>query len=334
MNSKVHLPDLTGQKILITGGLGFIGSNIAHRCLALGAGVTIYDCLDPHSGGSLYNINDIRTSVSISFNDILNFDRISDEVSGKDVIINCAASTSHAFSMREPWLDQDVNSRGMINILEAIRRFNPGVKFIHLGTTTQLGVLRYQPADEYHPEFPTDIYSANKSVSEKYALIYANAHELKTTVLRLSNVFGPRANIHNPEFTFNNYFIGLALQNKPITVFGDGSQKRNVIYVDDVVNGIILASQSDKTNGRMFFVAGDEHYSVLDIARATVEQMGSGSVQTVDWPIGRKRLDVGDAIISNEKIKQIIPWSPQDNLLSGLGKTKSFYKECLENYLR
>ncbi|MDY6861825.1 MAG: GDP-mannose 4,6-dehydratase, partial [Thermodesulfobacteriota bacterium] len=164
--TNTKLPDLSGKKILITGGLGFIGSNIAHKCVELGGKVTIYDCLDPRSGGNLYNIHDIKEYIEICYHDILNFDRVSQYIVNKDIIINCAASTSHPFSMREPWIDLDVNSRGVINLLEAVRRFNKDVKFIHLGTSTQLGKLKYQPADERHPEFPLDIYSANKCVSE------------------------------------------------------------------------------------------------------------------------------------------------------------------------
>lgn len=326
--------ELKGKKVLITGGLGFIGSNLTHKCLELGAEVTVFDCLDPRSGGNLYNIQEIKDHIEICFHDILNFDQVTEHIVGKDIIFNCAASTSHSFSMREPWLDQDVNSRGMINLLEAIRRFNPDIKFVHVGTSTQLGKLHYQPADETHPEFPTDIYSANKSVSEKYALVYATAYNLNLCVIRLSNIFGPRASIHSPEFTFNNYFIGLALQNKTITVFGDGKQLRNVLYVDDAVNGLILASQTDKTNGETFFAVSDIHYSVDQIAEETVKYIGAGNVKYVDWPAGRKNVDVGDAVISNKKIKEYISWFPQHNLESGLVKTKEYYEFCLDKYLR
>jgi len=326
--------ELKGKKVLITGGLGFIGSNLTHKCLELGAEVTVFDCLDPRSGGNLYNIQEIKDHIEICFHDILNFDQVTEHIVGKDIIFNCAASTSHSFSMREPWLDQDVNSRGMINLLEAIRRFNPDIKFVHVGTSTQLGKLHYQPADEIHPEFPTDIYSANKSVSEKYALVYATAYNLNLCVIRLSNIFGPRASIHSPEFTFNNYFIGLALQNKTITVFGDGKQLRNVLYVDDAVNGLILASQTDKTNGETFFAVSDIHYSVDQIAEETVKYIGAGNVKHVDWPAGRKNVDVGDAVISNKKIKEYISWFPQHNLESGLVKTKEYYEFCLDKYLR
>ena len=329
-----HLPDLTGQKVLITGGLGFIGSNLARQCHKLGAKITIFDCLDPRSGGNLYNISDIKGSIELCFKDILNFDQISEHIINKDIIFNCAASTSHSFSMKEPWIDMNVNSRGVINLLEAVRRFNKNVRFIHIGTTTQLGPLQYEPADEKHPEFPTDIYSANKSASEKYVLIYSTAYQINASVLRLSNVFGPRASIHSPEFTFNNYFIGLSLQNKKISLFGTGEQKRNVIFVYDAVNALVQASQASNLKGKVLFAVGDSHYSVAQIAEHTVEYLGTGEVVYTDWPKERKLIEVGDAIISNKNIKNLIDWKPEYSLKDGLLVTKKYFKSCLEEYLR
>ncbi|MBC8283792.1 MAG: GDP-mannose 4,6-dehydratase [Nitrospinae bacterium] len=329
---NISLSDMKNKKVLITGGLGFIGSNLAHKCVELGAQVTIFDYLDPRSGGNIYNVHGIREKIELAFHDILNFDQVSEFITGKDIIFNCASSTSHSFSMREPWIDLDVNSKGVINLLEAVRRFNPDVKFVQLGTSTQLGKLHYEPSDEYHPEFPRDIYSANKSVSEKYVLIYCQAHEIRGTVIRLSNVFGPRASIHSPEFTFNNYFVGLALQNKAITVFGEGDQKRNVTYIDDVTNALIIASLEESTNGEVLFAVSEKHVSVAEIAQLTVKHIGSGSVTFVEWPHGRKNIDIGDAIISNQKIKNLLNWSPRINLADGLGLTREYYKPCLDKY--
>jgi len=329
---NISLPEMKNKKVLITGGLGFIGSNLAHKCVESGAKVTIFDYLDPRSGGNLYNVQGIREKVELAFQDILNFDQVSKFVTDKDIIFNCASSTSHSFSMREPWIDLDVNSKGVINLLEAVRRFNPNVKFVHLGTSTQLGKLHYEPSDENHPEFPRDIYSANKSVSEKYVLIYCQAHNMRGTVIRLSNVFGPRASIHSPEFTFNNYFVGLALQNKVITVFGEGEQKRNVTYIDDATNALILASLEDKTNGEVLFAVSEEHISVAEVAQLTVKYIGSGRVTFVEWPHGRKNIDIGDAIISNQKIKNLLNWSPHINLIDGLCLTKKYYQSCLDKY--
>lgn len=324
---------LAGKRVLITGGLGFIGSNLAHRCLDLGAAVAIYDNLDPHGGGTLYNVHDIRDSIELHFKDLLDFDELVEQVNDRDIVFNCAASTSHPLSMREPWFDLDVNSRGVVNLLEALRRFNNKAKLVHIGTSTQLGPLQYEPADENHPEFPTDIYSANKSASEKYVLIYARAHGLPATVLRLSNVFGPRATIRSPEFTFNNYFVGLALQNKDITVWGQGEQLRNVLYVDDAVSALITAALSEASNGQTFFAVGDHHYSVADIAATTVKCMGSGTVTHIPWPPERKAVDIGKAVLSNAKIRKMLGWAPQFGLEDGLRRTCDYYKGCLSEYL-
>ena len=333
MKKSIKLQSLEGKKILITGGLGFVGSNLAIKCVELGGEVTIYDSLAPNSGGNLFNIEPIKNQVKLVFSDILDFREVSNTIYQKDILFNCAASTSHLLSMREPLIDSDVNSKGLLILLEACKRFNKDIKFIHIGTSTQLGCLRYKPADEEHPEFPTDIYSANKSVSEKYAIIYSKAFDLDVSVIRLSNVYGPRALIKSSDFTFNNYFIGLAVQNKQITIYGEGTQIRNFIYVDDVVSALIMAAQNKESKGEVFFAVGDEHCSVADIAGKIISVFKKGSLKFVEWPIDRKATEIGDAVISNEKIKKILLWKPQYNLSSGLAETKDYYLKNLEFYL-
>jgi len=333
VNSPINLPDLNGKKILITGGLGFIGSNLAIKCVDLGADVTIYDSLALNSGGNLSNVEDIKHKVKLIFSDILDFNEVVHAVYDKDVIFNCAASTSHPESMNQPILDLDVNNKGLLHLLEACKRFNKKIKFIHLGTSTQIGSLKYSPADEEHPEFPTDIYSANKSVAEKYAIIYSKAFDMDICVIRLSNVYGPRACIKSSNFTFNNYFIGLALQGKQITIYGDGKQLRNFIYVDDVVNALILAAENNKTKGEVFFAAGDEHYSVAEIAQKIVDVFKSGSIKFIEWPKENKAIEIGDAIITNKKIKERLSWHPDAELISGLKKTREFFADKLSDYL-
>jgi len=331
---EYKLNSLKGKKILITGGLGFIGSNLAHKCLRLGAKITIFDNLNLNSGGNIYNIHDIKNSIKIVKGNILNYQEIIANISDKDIIFNCAASSSHPFSMRKPLLDLDVNNRGVINLLEAVRRFNPEIRFIQLGTTTQLGKLLYKPADELHPEFTTDIYSANKSAAEKYVLIYGKTYSIPVVVIRLPNVFGPRACINNSEVTFVNYFIGLVLQKKDITIFGDGKQLRNLIYVDDCIKALIMAAQNKKVNDEVLFATGDEHYSVAKIAQMISKYVGSCKVKFIRWPRGRKAIEVGDAVISNEKIKRILGWYPQVSLEEGLIKTRKYYQKCLKYYFK
>lgn len=323
---------MKGKKVLITGGLGFIGSNLAHRCLELGAEVTVYDCLDPRSGGNMYNLHGIEDSVRLVINDIRSMEGISACIRGQDILFNCAAYTSHPNSMREPLIDLDVNCKGTLNILESLRRFAPEVKFVHIGTSTQTGKMCYSPVDEKHPEFPLDIYSANKTASEKYVLIYGSAYKLRTTVVRLANVFGPRSNIKTPDFGFMNYFIGLALQGKAMTVYGEGAQLRNAACVSDCVEALRAAAASPASDGEVFFAVGDRQYSVAEIARAIAANVG-GKVQFVDWPKERAVIDIGDAVISNEKIKRTLGWEPMLALAEGLARTRDYFAPVLGKYL-
>jgi UDP-glucose 4-epimerase len=320
-------------RVLITGGLGFIGSNLVKKCLDIGMRVTVYDNLDQKSGGKLLNVAPVENDIEILIKDITNYQDVMQAVKDKDVIINCAASTSHAFSMKEPWLNLEVNSRGVVNILEAVRRVNRTARIIHLGTTTQLGPLQYQPADENHPEFPLDIYSANKVVAEKYMLLYARTYELDITVIRLPNVYGPRAAIGSADLTFNNYFIGLAIQNKPITVYKPGNQLRNTLYVQDVIDAIMAAVQrNDRNSGGLFFATSDDHFTVKQIAEATCKILG-GRVEMIDWPKDRRTLEPGDAVFTNSKIKQALGWEPTTSLEKGLRFTLDFFLDKAEFYL-
>ncbi|HET7433921.1 MAG TPA: GDP-mannose 4,6-dehydratase [Thermoanaerobaculia bacterium] len=325
-------PDLSGRNVLITGGLGFIGSNIARRCLELGASVTIYDVLDPRSGGNMYNVRSFENDVKIVLNDIRAFEGVSSVIRGQHILFNCAAYTSHPNSMKEPLIDIDVNCKGVINVLEAVRRFNRECKIVHIGTSTQIGKMVFSPITEEHPEFPVDIYSANKSASEKYVLVYGSAYRLKTTCIRLANVFGPRSNIRSPEFGFMNFFIGLGLQNKTITVFGEGKQLRTVTFVDDVVEALILASLADEANGQAFFAVGDRQCSVAEIAKAIGDVVG-GRVQHVEWPRDREAIEIGDAVISNEKIRTRLGWNAKIDLYRGLELTRDYFQPLLSHYL-
>jgi UDP-glucose 4-epimerase len=323
---------LRGKRVLVTGGLGFIGSNLARRCVALGAHVTVYDCLDPRSGGNMYNVLDVESDLEIVLNDLRNFEGLSAAVRKQDVLFNCAAYTSHPNSMTDPIVDIEVNCKGVVHLLEAAKRFSPEAKIVHVGTSTQIGRMQHSPVDESHPEFPLDIYSANKTASEKYVLIYGSFYGLRTSVIRLANVFGPRSNIRTPDFGFMNYFIGLGLQGKELTVFGDGTQLRNVSYVDDCVEALIRAGESDGANGQVFFASADRQHSVLEIATAIVTHVG-GSLRTVEWPKSRSALEIGDAVINNSKIKALLQWQPRYGLDEGLKKTAAYFRPVLAKYL-
>lgn len=299
----------------------------------MGANITVIDNLEPKSGGNTFNLNEIKDKITIDFGSILEFGSLAKVVSKADIIINCAASTSHSRSMNEPFFDLDVNIKGVLNILECIKRFNKKSKFIHLGTTTQMGVLRHMPADENHSEFPTDIYSTNKSVSEKYVLIYANAYDLDCSVLRLSNTYGPRASIHSPEFTFNNYFVGQCLKGQTISIYGEGKQKRSLIYIDDAINAIVKAIGAPKIKGETVIIGSDKIISVAKIAETMVEVYGRGEVKLIPWPKMKKKVEVGDQIFNTAKAKQLLGWEPKVDLRQGLTETFNFFQKNLEHYI-
>lgn len=323
---------LAGKRVLITGGLGFIGSNLAQACVAAGAKVTIYDCLDPKSGGNMYNMRGILDQVEIMINDVRNFEAVCASVMRQDIIFHCAAYTSHPNSMREPLVDIEVNSKGTINILEAARRFNPEARIVYVGTSTQVGRMLTSPINETHAEFPLDIYSANKGVAEKYTLIYNSAYGLQTTVVRLVNVFGPRSNLNTGDTGFINYFIGLGLQRKNITVYGKGEQLRNVLYVDDAVSALLAAATQPASVGQIFLASNNESLAVSTIAK-TIERVVGGKVVYVDWPKARGAIEVGDAVVTNKKIRDVLGWEPRYTLAEGLKLTKRYFKPVLSHYI-
>jgi UDP-glucose 4-epimerase len=329
----MNLPRLDKKKILITGGLGFIGSNLAKACLELGAQVTIYDSLDPKTGGNISNIKDFKNEVEDIRDDIRHFEALSKAIAHKDIVFNCAAYASHPNSMKEPLIDIEVNCQGVIHVLEAARLHAPHTKLVHVGTSTQIGKMHSSPIDEWHPEFPLDIYSANKSASEKYVLLYSTAYNfMDTTVVRLANTFGPRAAIKTPEFGFINYFIGLGLQNKEIPVYGNGSQMRNFCYVEDSVRALILAAVHPKTNGEVFFAVTNEQYTVKQVAEEISRIIG-GHVTYIPWPKDREAIEIGDAVISNKKIKEHMGWTAKYDLASGLQHAKDYFHSRLADYL-
>ena len=324
---------MDGTNVLITGGLGFIGSNLAHHLVGLGANVAIYDDLVPQYGGNLANIREIKDKIVNVRADIRDLNKLTENVKDKDVIFNCAAQVSHVDSMTDPYTDIDINCIGTINLLEAARKYNDDVKIVYAGTRSQVGKMEYSPIDEKHPEFPTDIYSANKSVAEKYHLIYHKAYGITATSLRMSNIYGPRAQIKNKGYGIINYLIRMAILNEVITVFEPGTQTRDCLFVDDVVDAMILAAQNDATNGEVFFVGSGQEVTFIDLVKLIVKKANSGDWKFVPWPAERKSIEVGDISISISKFHRVVNWFPKTNLEKGLEQTIKFYNKRIHDYL-
>jgi len=322
-----------GKNIIITGGLGFIGSNLAHSCHQYGGRVTIVDNLDPLAGGNRFNIETIRNKINVVSGDICDSALMEDVLKHADLVINCAALISHIQSLQTPYRNLEVNSTAVLGMLEIIKKYNPEVHFLQIGTTTQIGKCHSVPVDETHPEFPLDPYSAHKTLAEKYTFMYSQVHGLKTNCVRLPNIYGPRAAIHSPTLTFNNYFIGLALQDKEITIFGDGRQSRNILYVDDAVDAILKVAEKSDGSGDVYLAVHDNHITVAEFAEKIVSLYRKGTVRYIPWPEGRKNIEIGDASYTNKKIRNEIGWVPKTPLTEGLTKTRDYYYGFLEKYL-
>ncbi|MDP9320008.1 MAG: SDR family NAD(P)-dependent oxidoreductase [Chloroflexota bacterium] len=325
--------DLAGARVLVTGGLGFIGSNLAQRCVAQGASVVVVDTLDPRCGGNRGNLEGIADRVRSMPVDIRDAGAVGPLVAESDVVFNCAAFTSHAQSMKDPHHVMSVNCDGAIVLLEAVRHAGRPIRFVHVGTSTQVGRMLVEPITETHPEFPLDMYSASKTAAEKVVLVHGQAYGIPVTTVRLANVYGPRANISSPDFGFLNYFIGRALKGQELTVYGSGDQLRNVLYVDDAVDALLLAARSDRVVGEVISAASAEHLSVLQLAERISAQWGGVPVRSVPWPAERRAIEVGHQVLSGAKARELLGWSALTGLREGLAATRAYFAPRLAEYV-
>jgi len=321
-----------GKRVLITGGLGFIGSNLARRLADLGAQVLIVDSLIPDYGGNWFNIAGYEHRLHVNIADVRDPYSMRALVQGQDVIFNLAGQVSHIDSMRDPFTDLEINARSQLSILEACRHENPGVKIIYAGTRQQYGKPDYLPVDENHLQHPVDVNGVNKLAGEWYHIVYHTAYGLHTASLRLTNTYGPRQLMKHNRQGFIAWFIRLAVEGKEIQIYGDGRQRRDLCYVDDVVDAFLRVGASPKTDGQVYNLGGLEPISLLELAQMIVEIAGQGSIRLVPWPEERRRIDIGDVYCSYARIEAALGWRPTTPLREGLTRTIAYYKEHWRKY--
>jgi len=325
--------DWCGARVLITGGLGFIGSNLAIRLVEAGAQVTIVDAMIPEYGGNLFNIRGIEDRVRVNVADIRQQSTMNFLVRDREVIFNLAGQVSHIDSMRDPFTDLEINCRSQLTILEACRRHNPRVKVVYAGTRQVYGKPDYLPVDERHLVRPTDVNGINKAAGEYYHLVYNNVFGVRACSLRLTNVYGPRQLIRHNRQGFIGWFIRLAIEDQEIQIFGDGSQIRDFVYVDDAVDAFLRAGADDRVNGEVYNVGGDEPIAHRELAALLIEIAGSGRMRLVEWPAEKKAIDIGSFYSDSRKFREATGWRPRVGLREGLSRTVAYYRAHLPHYV-
>jgi UDP-glucose 4-epimerase len=322
-----------GRKVMVTGGLGFIGSNLARRLVDLGADVLLVDSLIDDYGGNLFNIDDIADRLRVNVADVRQQTTMNYLVRDRAVIFNLAGQVSHIDSMRDPYTDLEINCRSQLTVLEACRNHNPGVKVVFAGTRQVYGRPESLPVSETHLVRPTDVNGINKAAGEYYHLVYNNVFGVRGCSLRLTNVYGPRQLIKHNRQGFIGWFIRLAIEDRPLQIFGDGSQLRDFVYVDDAADAFLRAGASDACNGEVFNVGGNQPISHRELADLLVEVAGSGRIEYVDWPADKKAIDIGSFYADSTKFKRTVGWQPTVSLRDGLRRTVAFYRDHYRRYV-
>jgi UDP-glucose 4-epimerase len=321
-----------GRRVLITGGLGFVGSNLARRLIDQGAIITLIDSMIPQHGGNLFNIRGIEDKVCVQICDVRSENSMHYHVQGQEFFFNLAGQTCHMDSMENPYLDLDINCRAQISMLEACRKCNPHIKIVFASTRQVYGKPQYLPVDELHQRRPIDANGVNKVAGESYHILYHEVYDIPTCVLRLTNTYGPRMRIKDGRQTFLGVWFRNLIEGKPIEVW-DGRQLRDYTYVDDVIDAFLLAALREEANGKIFNLGGDTILSLEQTAQWMVECNGGGQIDIQPFPQERKRIDIGDFYANYDQIRTVLGWQPKISLREGFQRTLEYYRSNLNEYI-
>jgi UDP-glucose 4-epimerase len=328
----IEVDDFERKTILITGGLGFIGSNLARRLVHLGANVTLVDSLIPEYGGNRFNVAGIEDKLSINISDVRDEHSMKHLVDGKDYLFNLAGQTSHMDSMTDPYTDLEINCHAQLSILETCRARNPEIKVVFASTRQIYGKPDYLPVDEKHLLRPTDVNGINKMAGEWYHILYNNVYGIRASALRLTNTYGPRMRVKDARQTFLGIWIKQIVEGKPFEVWG-GEQLRDFTFVDDALDALLLAAMHDEANGKAYNLGGCEVVSLKQLAEILTRVGGGGIFHVKEFPKDRKRIDIGDYYADDTLIRTELGWKATTNLESGLAASLAYYREHLKSYL-
>lgn len=326
-------PDFSGARVCITGGAGFIGSNLALRLADMGAKVTLVDSFIPNYGGNMENLRGFRRRVRLNISDVRDPFALRHLLADQDVLFNLAGQTSHMDSMHDPLTDLEINARAQLFILEACRQSNPGIRIVFAGTRQVYGRPDYLPVDENHPLRPVDINGIHKLAGEWYHLLYGQVYGIRSTVLRLTNTYGPRMRIRDARQTFVGIWIRHLLENQPFEVWG-GEQLRDFTYVDDCVDALLLAAHCPEAVGQVYNLGGDAPVSLLQLAQMLIAANGRGEYVLRTYPEERKKIDIGDYYSDDAAIRKTLGWNPCVPLQEGLARTLEYFRLRLPQYTK
>ena len=326
------LPGFDGARVLITGGLGFIGSNLAIALVERGARVTLVDAMIPEYGGNPFNIESIRDRVAVNFGDICDRHAMDWVVRGQDYVFHLAGQVSHVLSLTDPYPDLEFNIKGTVVLMEALRRCNPGARVIFTGTRGQYGPAVKLPVNEDAPTNPKGIYEISNLTAEKIIKVYHDIHGIHSVLLRLTNVYGPRAQMKHPHYGVLNWFVRLAIDDQCIKIFGDGQIKRDFLYVDDCVEALLACATAPAAAGEVLNVGIDRPTTFLESVEELIRVAGNGRWAFAPFTPERKAQEPGDFYSDISKIRRLVGWSPRTSLTDGLARTVAYYRKHKQHY--
>jgi UDP-glucose 4-epimerase len=325
-------PSLSGARALVTGGLGFIGSNLAGRLVEVGADVTLVDAMIPEYGGNLFNIETIRDRVKVNFCDICDRHAMDWLIRDSDYVFHLAGQVSHVMSLTDPYPDIEYNIKGTLVVMEAVRRYSPRARVVFTGTRGQYGAAVRLPVAEDAPTHPKGIYEISNLTAEKIIQVYDDIHGVHSVLLRLTNIYGPRAQMKHPHYGVVNWFVRVALDGGCIKVFGDGQIKRDFLYVDDCVDAILQSAVTDQARGQILNVGIDRPTNFLQLAQTLIRVAGTGRWEFAPFSPERKIQEPGDFYSDITKITKLVGWHPATSLEEGLRQTVDFYRAHGSHY--